>query len=320
MREIASTSALSIIILITSLLAHHVAGWGATGHRAVAYLAFNYLSPDTTKYLTDILENYPPYDISDAATWADQVRHSRPYTEGWHFIDARDSPPNSCFVQYPQDCGSEDEGCVISAIANQTSLFISPDTSSLTRKEALRYLLHFVGDIHQPLHAENAYRGGNQIKVCFRKACAHNNLHSVWDTYIPHKILGLSTSPSQQEERTAAKSWADELYSDSPQVLSAECSDVLDPDHCTIGWAEESNALVCSYVMTPGLDWLKSNDLSLEYYDGAKPIVEAQISKAGARLAAWLEAVVREAQSQAAASRTISNPKGAKEQQVLGMK
>jgi hypothetical protein len=86
MREIASTSALSIIVLITSLLAHHVAGWGATGHRAVAYLAFNYLSPDTTKYLTDILENYPPYDISDAATWADQVRYSRPYTEGWHFI------------------------------------------------------------------------------------------------------------------------------------------------------------------------------------------------------------------------------------------
>lgn len=86
MREIASTSALSIIILATSLLADHVLGWGATGHRAVAYLAFNYLSTDTTKYLTDILENYPPYDISDAATWADQVRHSRPYTEGWHFI------------------------------------------------------------------------------------------------------------------------------------------------------------------------------------------------------------------------------------------
>jgi hypothetical protein len=74
-------------------VAQHVAAWGAVGHRTVAYLAYNYLSSETVDYLNRIIETYPPYDVSDAATWPDTVRYSRPYTEGWHFIGR----PVSCF-------------------------------------------------------------------------------------------------------------------------------------------------------------------------------------------------------------------------------
>jgi hypothetical protein len=171
---------------------------------------------------------------------------------------------------------------------------VAADTPSLIRKEALRYIIHFLGDINQPLHVENAYRGGNEIPVCFRHACARNNLHAVWDRDIPHKILGLSSSPSQADQRAAAKRWADSLYNAADGDPNSECADILDPATCSVAWAREANAFVCSYVMAPGLDWLKSNDLSLAYFDGAKPIVETQIARAGRRLAAWLNAMVEE--------------------------
>lgn len=195
---------------------------------------------------------------------------------------------------------------------------MAADTPSLTRKEALRYILHFLGDIHQPLHVENAYRGGNEIRVCFRRACARNNLHAVWDRDIPHKILGLSSSPSQADQRAAAKRWADSLQRSSPAAAEPECADVLDPDTCTVAWAREANAFVCSYVMAPGLDWLESNDLSLEYFDGAKPIVEGQIARAGRRLAAWLEAMVAERKKNQAVSAAAAHA-GDGKQVPLGM-
>lgn len=77
---------LVLTAIAVASLAPYVAAWGAVGHRTVAYLAYNYLSDETVDHLNSIIETYPPYDVSDAATWADTVRYSRPYTEGWHFI------------------------------------------------------------------------------------------------------------------------------------------------------------------------------------------------------------------------------------------
>ncbi|KAH8694159.1 S1/P1 nuclease [Talaromyces proteolyticus] len=297
-------------------LSQHAFAWGAIGHRTVAYLAYNYLSIDTRGYLNEILHNVSPYDVSDAAVWPDEIRRSRPYTAGWHFIDAHDNPPHQCSVSYPADCHNENSysnnTCIISAIFNQTSLFINPSTPSVTRTEALRFILHFLGDIHQPLHSEDAFRGGNDIKVCFGHECegkGATNLHSVWDREILHKIVGLVEEPANlTEQRSVAKKWADGLYSRalageydydvSAIVLAGQCTEYSHPYKCSLEWVRESNAYVCSYAMQPGLSWLKSNDLSLTYYDGAKPIVEKQISMAGVRLAAWLEAIVKAAKEE----------------------
>jgi hypothetical protein len=214
--------------------------------------------------------------------------------------DARDSPPHQCGLIYPADCSAQSrDGCIISALSNQTAAFLSPDTFARERKEALMFILHFFGDLHQPLHIENAYRGGNEIPVCFRKACARTNLHSVWDTLIPDKIVGLGSAPTHPELKVAAAVWAEQLHGAALANAGvagvdpmAECHDLMAPDSCSVNWAAESNAWVCKYVMKEGLEWLSSNDLSLDYYDGAKPIVEELISKAGLRLAGWLEAMV----------------------------
>jgi S1/P1 Nuclease len=201
-------------------------------------------------------------------------------------------------VHYPADCDNNPgEGCIISAIANQTSLFLDLNSPAIVRQEALKFIVHFIGDIHQPLHTENLDRGGNEIPVCWRKACAHTNLHGVWDTNIPMTIAGVHGSPTADEERANAARWADELTGGSEEnveeILEAECADVLNPDSCTLEWAREVNYFNCKYVLQPSPDALAHQDLSTTYYDGAKPIVEYLIGRAGVRLAAYLEALVK---------------------------
>lgn len=131
------------------------------------------------------------------------------------------------------------------------------------------FMMHLIGDLHQPLHVENTARGGNEIKVCFKKACANNNLHSVWDKYIPHAIAGLKTSASNEEEKVAAAEWADKLVALNGErgvEVAGECADVGDAQGCTLGWARESNGWICKFVLKQSLSWLESHDLSLEYY------------------------------------------------------
>lgn len=157
------------------------------------------------------------------------------------------------------------------------------------------YLIHFFGDIHQPLHVESILRGGNEIHVCFDNRCSKENLHGIWDTDIIHKINGLKHSEKHNQEKGAAAKWADQLYNSHQAIeiapTAAECNNIQDPESCSMQWAAEANSYVCSYVLQPGISWLESNDLGGGYYDGAVPIVEGQISKAGVRLAAWVNAL-----------------------------
>jgi S1/P1 Nuclease len=175
-------------------------------------------------------------------------------------------------------------------------LFLDPSTDATVRQEALKYLLHFAGDLHQPLHIEDAYRGGNEIHVCFGKACAHNNLHAVWDKDIPHKICGLSHSAHGDEEKQAAVEWADKLAS-STTVPQDECADVQSPSKCTLKWASEANKYVCSVALKETVDWLENNDLSQEYYQEAAPVVEYLIGIAGVRLGGYMNALAAASQS-----------------------
>ncbi|KAE8440792.1 hypothetical protein EG329_006570 [Mollisiaceae sp. DMI_Dod_QoI] len=132
--------------------------------------------------------------------------------------------------------------------------------------------MHLIGDIHQPLHIEDAYRGGNEIRVCFAHACASNNLQ-VWDKYTPHKIAGIKNAATHEEEKSAGASWADKLFNLNSQTgvsMKEECTDITN---------------------------LADNDLSQAYFKKAVPIVEELIGKAGARLGAWLNALAANAPS-----------------------
>lgn len=153
--------------------------------------------------------------------------------------------------------------------------------------------MHFIGDLHQPLHVEKMFRGGNDLHVCFDNRCTKNtNLHSVWDTEIPHKLNGLKHKPKHNGEKEPAVRWAENLFqSQGLRPLQAECSDIKKPLKCPMIWATETNRLNCDFVFKNGVEWLTDHDLGGEYYKGAAPVVEAQILKAGIRLAAWLNAL-----------------------------
>ena len=254
----------------------------------MAYLASLYLTPNATTYVNTLLNSQ---DISEAALWPDKVRHMPifSYTAGWHYIDAHDDPPHQCGVNMKRDCALK-AGCIVSAIFNQTARITRPETSRADKGQALRFLLHFFGDIHQPLHTEAEGRGGNDIKVLFGKK--HANLHSIWDTDILVKHTG-----DGEDDMATALAWAKDLYAADKDSgsLAAECYDLSKAAQCSLSWADETNQWICDYVLKDNVAGVEGKDLSKEYYEGAVPIVELLIGKAGRRLAAWVNALAANA-------------------------
>ncbi|ERF76047.1 hypothetical protein EPUS_01380 [Endocarpon pusillum Z07020] len=278
------SSALFSFIALTSLIPSSLC-WGSLGHRTVAYLASEYLTPNGSTYVANHLNDE---DISEAALFADKVRHMPMfnYSAGWHYIDAEDDPPRQCGINITRDCAMQG-GCIVSAIVNQTARIMNESTSHADRGQALRFLLHFLGDIHQPLHTEAGERGGNAIPVLFGNK--HTNLHSIWDTDMLVKYAG-----AEEDEKANALTWAKKLYAadqDHARSLAAECQDLGKAAECSLLWAHEANKWICEYVLKDDVAGVENKDLSAEYYDGAVLIVEAMISKAGRRLAAWVNAL-----------------------------
>lgn len=124
--------------------------------------------------------------------------------------------------------------------------------------------------------------------MLFRKK--HTTLHAVWDTDIPDKIRG----GHLKDEYSQASDWANELFANG---IEASCTDITTPQDCALVWAGEANKQVCAYVLKDDVEGVEGQDLSQDYYDGAVPIVEELIAKAGYRLGAWLNALAAASKS-----------------------
>lgn len=180
--------------------------WGCRGHETIATLAEKHLTPEAKQALLALLTANPidpqlkrycgqrgldPF--VDASTWADDDRNLEPATAPWHFIDIPLGVTTP--AQIKTFCGSG--GCVIQAITDQLAIFKDKTAPAAKRATALRFIIHFVGDLHQPLHAtSNADRGGNCVPVQYfrRKPHVKNNnytpnLHQLWDTAIPERDM-----------------------------------------------------------------------------------------------------------------------------------
>lgn len=181
-------------------------GWGCDGHQTVALIAEKHLSPKARAMVFDLLTNNPadpalaryckdqgPDAMTDASTWADDERSQNPATGGWHFIDI---PRGSARADMNQYC-PQPESCVTQAIREQLAILKDPAQPAGARANALRFVIHFVGDMHQPLHCTtNNDRGGNCVPVeyfgAMPKLSEKNpaseqyspNLHSIWDSYL----------------------------------------------------------------------------------------------------------------------------------------
>lgn len=163
-----------ILVLLLGLVAHQtVQAWGRQGHHIVAGLAQAQLTPEARKEIDRLLALEPGETLVSISTWADE--HRTPATAAWHYVNF---PRNSCTYDAERDC--PDGKCVVAAIDKQLAI-LKFDVSDEKRLRALKYLVHLVADVHQPLHAGYLDdRGGNtyQLQAFMRGT----NLHSLWDT------------------------------------------------------------------------------------------------------------------------------------------
>jgi hypothetical protein len=200
--QVALASVLTTVVfavLATSLAAPAARGWGCKGHQTVALIAEKHLTPEAKELVFSLLSANPidpqvkrycgsalSDPMGDAATWADDIRGERK-NGPWHYIDI---PLGAARGPLGAFCGKE--GCVVSAIAEQVAILKDKNASGAKRADALRYVIHFVGDLHQPLHSTtNADEGGNCVPVKYFRRAPHErghgyspNLHSLWDTAI----------------------------------------------------------------------------------------------------------------------------------------
>src|SRR6266436_9870799 len=183
--------------------------WGDEGHEVVALIAQSFLEADVRKRVTALLsadtDDLTAHDIASAATWADKYRDanfegSRAKTRQWHFTDIEITaldlhkacfnhpalPPGTVASNGPAAVG------VLDKIGQFAAKLAAPKTDPEEQVVALKFLLHFVGDLHQPLHSsDDNDRGGNNKKVSAAGFRA-GNLHHFWDTEFVNQ---LETSP-----------------------------------------------------------------------------------------------------------------------------
>ena len=255
-------------LFVLALLTPPVWCWGPVGHRVTARFAEERLTPRALAAVRGLLER--GVRIEDAATWADEQREVRG-SESWHYVNV----PLTAARYEPGFCPSS--GCVVSKIEEFTRVLRDPKAGLHQKRQALNFLLHFVADLHQPLHVgDNGDRGGNLLQVLFFDR--GTNLHSVWDS----KIMERHTDNKQV--------WLwDMTFLANPRMV-AEWSKGTPRD-----WASESLAVAKAAYHLPGKQVLirPGTKLGNEYYRFALPIVQRQLAKAGVRLAYTLNGIYK---------------------------
>lgn len=203
-------SPIVIAVLLLFGFSPHARAWGCRGHQTVAFLAEKHLTGEARDFLQKLLVENPSdpkvkrycgsavaWDaFADASTWADDVRSERK-NGPWHYIDIPRGREGGLLDAY---CGKG--GCVTLAIEQQRGILQDKSAEPAKRAEALRYLIHFVGDLHQPLHAaNNADNGGNCVPATYlhhppMPSAGHPereeyspNLHQIWDTEIVERDM-----------------------------------------------------------------------------------------------------------------------------------
>jgi nuclease S1 len=295
--------------------------WGCQGHQIIAYIAEAHLNPRVRATALKILTASPvdpslprwcqppaTDPIVDASSWPDDIRKVRPNTGPWHYIDIPRGVRKGPLAPYCPPATS----CVVSALDAQIRVLKDPHASAKDRADALRFIVHFVGDMHQPLHdTTNDDMGGNCVPVEFfgqrpketnsQYQSFSPNLHAIWDVgIIDHFDHG--DSPQQVAKELEQKFHAQiAVWDKQPINFTA--------------WVWEGHALADSvaYGKLPhpipveapkpvsscadgnvGLRMLGYHeDLGVAYESAAAPVVQLQLAKAGARLAAVLNQVLQ---------------------------
>ncbi len=264
------------LLLITPL----ALAWSNLGHRMVGDIAERHLTPAARAQVAELLAGEPEPTLAGVASWADELRNDDPEyfkrSSRWHYIKMT----ASCAYEPEQNCPNGE--CVVAQIERQTVLLGDRSQPLAARRDALKFLVHFVGDVHQPFHS--GYRddkGANDFQISLTtdikpEAYARSryvdgvmgtNLHSIWDYYV------------LTSRKLDAKTYADLLDSSSPWPTPAK--PILATD--APAWAGESCRLIDARHLYPD-----GHKMDIGYLDAQRPLAEQRIRQAAYRLAALL--------------------------------
>jgi len=250
-----------LVVLILSFSPSFCWSWGREGHQIIARIAENDLDETTKVMIQSLIGNNHLYSI---ASWADDIRRDRPDTAPWHYVDI----PFGTTYDSQRDCALP-HSCVVLKISDFVKVLTDRQASREDRTEALKFIVHFVGDIHQPMHAALEARGGNDVPVRFLEAerCGAYacNLHAVWDTSM---IQHAGMSPDEYAQHEEALIRTERL--DTQKIGSPE------------QWANESLKLA-EAAWVP-----EATDLDERYYSQQIKVVDRQMALGGMRLAKLL--------------------------------
>jgi len=264
--------------------------WGPAGHSLVAAIAQTLLNDSATAAVLNLLPESNG-NMAAVASWADQMRHTYPWSAELHYIN---TPDWACTYEYDRDCQYKGVPniCVDGAIQNYTARLLDTSLPFDQQNEALKFLIHFVGDIHQPLHCGfTTDEGGNTFKGHFNGK--EENLHEIWDSAILAERIDNDFNKNQTDYLTYLVQQINTVW--MGQANGWEVCNTTTPDFdCSTQWAVESINLACrySYVEANGKTHIKTGfTLGDPYYERNMPIIEFQIAKGGVRLAQVLNAI-----------------------------
>jgi hypothetical protein len=284
---ICGVSATVLVLVLNALLSFPASAWGDEGHEVVALIAQAHLDPAVQKRVNALLgadtDSLTAHDIAAEATWADKLRESggngvRQMTRQWHYIDIEIAAPDldrACFDHpsvppgTPASMGPPRD-CIVDKIQEFAAEVSSPATDPEEQIVALKFLLHLVADVHQPLHASDDHdRGGNDKRVSASGFKA-GNLHHFWDTAFVDRL-----GPNARRIATDLNGHISEL-----EVQAWSQGEAAD-------WALESFKVARddSYGQLPQPNASGSFRLPEVYIAMATRDVAIQLSKAGVRLA-----------------------------------
>jgi len=256
---------LSFAFIIVSLV---LVSWGRTGHRIIGKIAANHLTTKAQLAVKDLLGSE---SLADVSSWADEVRGQEVYrkTGSWHFLNL---PLGLSYPEFQKQVMSMTDENVYSALLQAEKTLKDATASKESKAVALKFVVHFVGDLHQPMHISRAEdKGGNTIQLNYEDK--GTNLHSLWDTkMLEHQ--GLSY------EQLAVK------YDNVPlKTMKQWQSDPL------IKWVWESYEI--SSKLYAEVDQMSSRKIDDAYYLRHLPTMEIRIQQAGIRLAGVLNTIYK---------------------------
>ena len=239
--------------------------FGEFGHQLIGALAEDMLTPKARSQVQALLGPAGgPATLAAASTWADEIRTLRPASRPWHYITLQIEDPRP-------DVARADTPNAVTALDRELAVLSKPDADRYAREEALKWVIHLVGDLHQPLHAgERHDKGGNLMRVKLnRRAYA---LHAVWDYALLERLhLPLDSAKAMLEREIANDAgWVSRNAQGTPAQ-----------------WAGETHALSAACYVLHGKPMPAGRQVQLDraYAAAATLVSLSQIKRAGTRLA-----------------------------------